>query len=574
MTTPIDRPMRPTTPLEAAARDSAGAFACVFLYSCGYNLFLLTPSIYLLQIYDRVLSSRSLDTLLMLTLIVAVAVVVGTLLDVVRRAALSRIASWLDVRLRPEVLKAAFGHAARVEGGAAAQAYRHLATIRQFLESPASALLFDIPWAPVFLGLLFMVHPLLGGIGTLSALLLLGSGFCGDWLTRRPAAEAGHAFSHSLSMLSSVLKHAALVRAMGMQDGALRILDAEADVARKANDTAARRTLVVQAFSKSARALTQIVIMGTACWLVLKDGSSPGIIFVASLLIGRGLAPIEGAVGVWKGLSHARNACEDLNRMFAAADAGRARPAIVTVGSAGRLTIDNVSLFSPETRQRVVSGVSFGLHRGDCLAILGPSGAGKSALGRVVAGLARPDEGRALLDGCGIADLRSGKAEPSIGYLPQDIELFGGAIRDVIGRFDNRNARGVVEAASMVGLHETIMRLPRGYETDVGDGGRALLRAQRQQLGLARAIYGTPRLVVLDDPNSSLDHRGECLLFQLVRTLRARGVTVVVITHRLGILSATNRIAILENGALTAFGESEHIYETRLRPPVPQAGIA
>ena len=335
----------------------------------------------------------------MLTLIVGVAVIVGALLDVVRRAALSRIASWLDGRLRPQVLKAAFGYAARVDPGAAAETYRHMLTIRQFLKSPGSALVFDIPWAPVFLGLLFMVHPLLGGIGVLSALLLLLFGLCNDWLTRRPSAEANRAFSRSFSMLTSVLRHVELVRAMGMQEGALRLIDGEAEMLRRANDTAAHRTHVIQALSKATRALTQIVMMGTACWLVLKEDTNPGIIFVASLLIGRGLAPIEGAIGAWKGLAHVRRACAELNRMFIVSDTGPKGPAIMSAGPVSRLVLENVGLYAMGTRQRVVGGVSFGLQGGDCLAVLGPSGSGKSAVGRVLAGLARPDEGCALLDG-------------------------------------------------------------------------------------------------------------------------------------------------------------------------------
>lgn len=574
MATDFDQSMRQATPLETALKDSIGAFVFVFVYSCGYNLFLLTPSIYLLQIYDRVLSSRSIDTLVMLTLIVGTAVIVGSLLDAVRRAALSRIASWLDRRLRPQVLASAFGYATRVEPAVAADTYRHLSTIRQFLESPASALLFDIPWAPVFLGLLFMVHPVLGGIGTMSAIILLFFGLCNDWLTRRPSAIAAYAFSHSFSMLASALNHVELVRAMGMQEGALRLVDGEAEIVRRANDTAAHRAHIVQAFSKATRALTQIVMMGTACWLVLRDDSNPGIIFVASLLIGRGLAPIEGAIGVWRGVAQTRNACRQLNRMFVAVDATPKSPAVLVPKPTGRLVLENVGLLSAGARQRVVAGVSLSLEGGDCLAILGPSGSGKSALGRIIAGVARPDEGCVLLDGYAIAELRNSNAARRIGYLPQDIELFGGAIRNVIGRFDGGDTRSIVDAASMVGLHETIMRLPRGYETDVGEGGRLFLRAQRQQLGLARAIYGNPRLVVLDDPNSSLDYHGECLLFRLVQNLRARGVTVVVITHRMGILSATNRIAILQHGMLSAFGESEYIYETRLRPRARQTGIA
>jgi len=562
---------RQQTPLETALKSSATAFALVFAYSCGYNLFLLTPSVYLLQIYDRVLSSRSVDTLVMLTLIVCVAVVVGTLLDIVRRAALSRIGSWLEGRLRPAVLASAFEYATKTDASRAAECYRHLAGLRQFLDSPSSALLFDLPWAPVFLGLLFMVHPLLGVIGAASALFLLFFALCGEWATRAPAAEAASAFSRGFSRFSSALKYGDLVRAMGMQEGALRLVDSEAEIVRAGRDHVASRAEVVQAFSKSTRALTQIVMMGVACWLVLAEDASPGIIFVACLLLGRGLAPIEGTIGAWKGLVAARHACDALNEMFVVTDRRHAAPLFAATPT-GRLVLDNVGYGLPGRSRPILSGVSLALNGGDCVALIGASGSGKSTLGRIIAGIARPTVGAALLDGWSIADLRDHGETGHIGYLPQDIELFGGTIRDVIGRFDGSDHRKIVDAARLSGLHETIVRLPKGYETDVGEGGAMLLRAERQRLGLARAVYGRPSLIVLDDPNSSLDYGGERMLFDLIGRLRQSGATVVIITHRMGILPATNKIAILKNGTLSAFGDSEFIYETHLR--AKQKGVA
>ena len=548
-----------------------GSFGLVFAFSCGYNLFLLAPSIYLLQIYDRVLSSRSLDTLIMLTLIMAVAVVVGSLLDVVRRAALSRIASWLDHRLRPTVLAAAFEYAARCDPGQAMEAYRNLAAIRQFLDSPASALLFDIPWAPIFLALLFMVHPLLGMIGLGSALLLLLFALSAEWATRAPSARANLAHATSYFRLGTALKYVQIVRAMGMQEGAERFVYRDAEIARVEQDFVARRSEIILALSKSTRTLTQIVMMGAATWLVLWDNSSPGIIFVASLLLGRGLGPVESAIGAWRAFAFARNACEQLNQMLVAVAPDPGIPHTALLNPMGDLVLDNVGFASPGSGEWGVKGVSLRLLGGDCVALLGPSGSGKSTLGRIIAGVSRPSEGLALLDGLEVSSLRCSGDARRIGYLPQDIELFGGAIRDVIGRLDGGDPKKVIEAAKLVGLHDTIMRLPQGYETDVGEGGTALLRAQRQQLGLARAVYGNPSLVVLDDPNSSLDYRGERMLFETIERLKSRRVIVVVITHRMGILPITNKIAILRGGTLNAFGDSEQIFDAYLRPPLQHA---
>ncbi|WP_315927090.1 type I secretion system permease/ATPase [Mesorhizobium sp. SP-1A] len=562
---------RKATPLVMALRACAGAFGLVFLYSCGYNIFLLAPSIYLLQIYDRVLSSRSADTLAMLTIIIAVAVVVGSTLDVVRRAALSRIGSWLDQRMRPIVLAGSLEYAARADPVAAADCYRDLSTLRSFLDSPSSALLFDIPWAPVFLLLLFMVHPLLGAIGLASALLLLLFAVLAEFAAREPHEQANLAHARSYSRFSQTLKYLGMIRAMGMQEGALRMIVHDAETGRTAQDMAVRRSEIMLALSKSVRTLTQILVMGAATWLVLADNSSPGIIFVASLLLGRGLAPVEGAIGAWRGFSVARDAFERLNRILDAVSPGSLSMTITLPESKCHLVLENIGFALPASQTPVLSNVCLHLSAGDCLALIGPSGAGKSTLGRIIAGVSRPTSGRALLGGVDISALRRCAGMRRIGYLPQDIELFGGAVKDVIGRLDGADPRKVVEAAKLAGLHETIMRLPYGYETDIGDGGSTLLRAQRQQLGLARAAYGDPALIVLDDPNSSLDYEGERILFEAIERLKARQITTVIITHRMGILPVTNKIAILRNGTIAAFGDSEQIFENYLQPPARTA---
>jgi len=566
MTSSPTHTQRAPTHLVVALRACAGAFGLVFVYSCGYNVFLLAPSVYLLQIYDRVLSSRSADTLVMLTLIVAVAVVVGSLLDIVRRAALSRIGSWLDHRLRPAVLGASFEYAARADAATASECYRDLAVLRQFLDSPASALIFDIPWAPVFLLLLFLVHPLLGAIGVLSALALLLLALATEMATRRPLAMASAALARSYFRFATALKYLPVIRAMGMQDGAAQVVYRDAEVARKAHDSAMHRTEIILGFSKSVRTLTQILVMGAATWLVLENGSSPGIIFVASLLLGRGLAPVEGAIGAWRAFAFARKSFNRLNAMLVAV-AADGDDRMVPVPEPSGIVLDNIGYTLPLAARPILRGVNLRLLPGDCVAVIGPSGAGKSTLGRIMAGILEASSGCALLGGVEISALRLCGGARHVGYLPQDIELFGGAIKDVIGRLDGEEPGKAIEAAKLVGLHEAIMRLPQGYETDIGEGGSLLLRAQRQQLGIARAAYGNPALVVLDDPNSSLDYDGERLLFQAIERMRARQMIVVIITHRMGVLPVTNKIAILRNGTIEAFGESESIYDNYLRPP-------
>jgi ATP-binding cassette subfamily C protein len=469
--------------------------------------------------------------------------------------------------MRPVVLTGSFEYAARADAVAAADCYRDLSTLRNFLDSPSSALLFDIPWAPAFLLLLFLVHPLLGMIGLASALLLLLFAIMAEFAAREPHERANLAFVRSYSRFSTTLRYLGMVRAMSMQDGAVRMIMCDAEAGRMAQDTAVRRGEIMLAMSKSVRTLTQILVMGAATWLVLVDNSSPGIIFVASLLLGRGLAPVEGAIGAWRGFSLARDAFQRLNRILEAVSPSSPSMAITLPVSKGHLVLEGVGFTFPASQAAVLNNIRLRLSAGDCLALIGPSGAGKSTLGRIIAGVSRPTSGRALLGGVDISALRRCAGVRRIGYLPQDIELFGGAVKDVIGRLDDADPLKVIEAARLAGLHETIMRLPQGYETDIGEGGSVLLRAQRQQLGLARAAYGDPAMVVLDDPNSSLDYEGERILFEAIERLKAKQITTVIITHRMGILPVTNKIAILRNGTIAAFGDSEKIFENYLAPP-------
>jgi len=555
----------PPTPLDVALRACAGALALVFVYGCSYNLLLLAPSIYLLQIYDRVLSSRSADTLLMLTLIVAFAVMVGGVLDALRRAVLGRIGAWLDDRLRPEVLSACFEYAYRSDPGRASEAYRDLTTLRQVAESGACPMLFDVFWAPLFLFVLFLVHPLLGTIGAATALLVLGLGFAGDRLTGAPMARSMDALTRSNGRFGIAVGNVHVIKAMGMLDGAARLVQQAALDSRSAHDVAQRRSEVVMLVSKPLRALAQVLIMGTAAWLVLEQQRSPGIIFATSLLFGRALAPVEGAMAGWKAFATALAAYRRLNGVMASAT----RPASTedfVERPKGSLVINNVGAAFPGTGHLMLKGASFRLAPGECLGIIGPSGSGKSTLGRIIAGVCPPTVGSVRLGNIDVLSVRDA-APWRLGYLPQDIDLFGETVKDIIARLDGGDLRKVIAAARLTGLHEPILGLPHAYDTVVMGGGTILSRGFRQRLGLARAFYGDPHLVVLDEPNASLDSLGERMLLDAIEQLKAANTTVIIITHRIGILAATDKIAIMQGGMISAFGDSEEIYERYLVRP-------
>jgi PrtD family type I secretion system ABC transporter len=556
----------PQTPLEAALRACSGSLGLVLAYSCSYNLLLLAPSIYMLQIYDRVLSSRSADTLLMLTLIVAFTVVVGGVLDALRRAAMGRIGAWLEDRLRPAVLSACFEYAYRSDPARASEAFRDLATLRQFAESGASSMLFDVLWSPLFLGVLFLVHPLLGVIGAVSVLLLSGLGFAGDFLTAGPMARSVAAMTRCQGRFGMAVGNVHVIRAMGMLNGAARLVHQAAQDASSEHEVVQRRNEIMMLISKPVRALAQVLTMGTAAWLVLEQSKSPAIIFATTLLFGRALAPVEGAIAGWKAFATALAAYRRLNGVMAAVSPVTDIKAL-SDRPKGSLVVNNVGAALPGSGHLVLRGVSFRLSPGECLGIIGPSGSGKSTLGKIIAGISAPTTGSVLLDGVDVLSVRDSGGGRRLGYLPQDIDLFGETVKDIIARLDGADLQRVIEAAKLTGLHEMIVRMPQAYDTAVAGGGANLSRGFRQHLGLARAFFGDPHLVVLDEPNASLDHFGERVLFEAIERMKAADTTVVIITHRLGILAATNKIAIMQGGAVSAFGDSREIFERYLARP-------
>ena len=565
MQTPLRLQMMspPKTPLEAALRACAGSLGLIFAYSCSYNLLLLAPSIYLLQIYDRVLSSRSGDTLLMLTLIVAFTVVIGGVLDALRRAALGRIGEWLEEELHPPVLAACFEYAYEADRTRASEAYRDLMTLRQFAQSGACSTLFDVLWTPLFVGVLFLVHPLLGVIGTLSALLLLGLGFAGDFLTEGPLARSSAALTRSHGWFGMAVGNLHVIRAMGMLDGAARLIREAAQDARSEHEVVQRRNEILMLISKPARALAQVLIMGTAAWLVLEQSRSPAIIFATTLLFGRAIAPIEGAIAGWKASAMALAAYRRLNGIMAAVSPV-ANIKDFSERPKGSLSVNNVGVALPGSGQLMLKGVSFRLAPGECLGIIGPSGSGKSTLGKIIAGISAPTMGSVLLDSIDVLAVRDSGGGRRLGYLPQDIDLFGETVKEIIARLDDADLQKVIQAAKLAGLHEIIIQLPRSYDTVIVGGAANLSRGFRQRLGLARAFFGDPHLVVLDEPNASLDYLGECVLFEAIEQMKAANTTVIIITHRIGILAATDKIAIMQGGAVSAFGDSKEIIERYL----------
>ena len=539
-------------PVKATLRACHGAFGVIMAFSLVTNLLTLASPIYMMQVYDTVLASRSGDTLLMMTLITVFALGVLCLVDAIRAQVLVRVGNWLDDRLGPSVFTGALWAALKSDPVRAAQGLRDLNTVRGFATGPSVLPLLDAPWLPIFILALFALHPMLGLVGIGGAVVLFSLAVINEAATRGPLREANAALGRTHQRAEAALRNAEVIRAMGMTDGVLRLWRRESSGSSDAQRRAGTRGAIILATSKFCRLAVQVLILGTGAWLVIEQQASPGAMFAASFLLGRALAPVENAIATWKSLVAARIAYRRVSDLLDAAPAERKGMALPA--PKGELHVDRVTFLPPGSDEPTLRGVSFLLAPGEVLGIVGPSAAGKSTLARLIAGTWKATAGKVRLDGADIAVWHDAGGSRHIGYLPQDIELFAGTVRDNIARLGNAEPDQIVEAAQLAGLHDAIMGLPHGYDSEIGEAGIKLSGGQRQRIALARALFGAPRLVVLDEPNASLDHEGEEALHEAIAQLKQRGTTVVMIAHRPSILGLADKLLVLRNGMVDVYG--------------------
>ncbi len=543
--------------VQKALHACRGAFGVIMAFSLAINLLTLASPLYMMQVFDRVLTSRSGDTLLMLTLITVLALAVLALIDAIRSQMLVRVGNWLDDRLGPTVFSGALKAALRADPGRAAQGLRDLATVRGFITGPGVTPLLDAPWAPIFIIALFLLHPVLGVIGLGGALLLISLALINEYITRQPLGEANKASSKTHQRAEAAMRNAEVIRAMGMAEGVLRLWRRENAGAREASRVAGTRGATVHAVSKFSRLFVQTGILGAGAWLVIQHEASPGAMFASMFLLGRALAPVETAIGTWKSLVAARLARRRLGELVDVLP--DEEPGMELPRPQGELVVERLVFVPPGGDEPTLRGVSFELTPGEVLGIIGPSAAGKSTLARLIAGTWTPTAGKVRLDGADISVWHESRGSHHIGYLPQDIELFSGSVRDNIARLGEAGPAAVIEAAKLVGLHESIMRLPRGYNSEIGDAGIKISGGQRQRIALARAVFGRPRLVVLDEPNASLDHEGEEALHNALAALKEMGTTIVMIAHRPSVLGLADKLLVLRHGSVEAYGSRAEV---------------
>lgn len=550
----------PRNEIADAIRTRTWVFWSIGIFTAFINLLMLVPSVYMLQVYDRVLPSRNEITLLMLTLIMLGMFAMMSLLEYIRSMVVICISNQLDMRLNTRVYTAVYE--ANIKNGSsdAGQMLNDLTNLRQFLTGSALFTFFDVPWFPVYLSVIFLFNPWLGLFALLGALLLISLAVINEFVSKKPLAEASKLSIVSGNLASTNLRNAEVIEALGMLPNLRhRWFDLHQQFL-SSQRIASERSGRVSAVTKFVRMSLQSLVLGLGGWLAIDGHITPGMMIAGSILMGRTLAPIEQVINVWKSYSAARLSYDRLVRLletYPQRSTGMSLPR-----PEGVVSVEGVSATPPGSSEAVVlHNVSFGIQPGDVLGIIGPSASGKSTLARVLVGVWPVSEGTVRLDNSDIYQWDKSELGPYIGYLPQDIELFAGTIAENIARFNDIDSEKVIEAAKLAGVHELILRFPDGYNTVLGSSGVGLSGGQKQRIGLARALYGIPSLVVLDEPDSSLDDAGKKALDQAITSLRRRNKTVILITHRTSLLSMTSKLLLLVNGNVNAFGPTQQVLQ-------------
>lgn len=548
------KPAKGSVELSDAIRHCSSALRVVLLFSMAINLLMLVPSIYMLQVMDRVIGTGHLETLAALSALAAGGALVMSVLDTLRSSVSVRVGGWLNDRLGPVLLES--GVRARLKGDAiGGQTLRDLSTLQSFIANHGAVAFFDTPWVPVFLILIWLLHPLLGMVALLSAVLLFTLSLVNDWVTRRSTKTAMIAQIESGRLADATFRNAEAVSAMGMLPAMTerwqRYNLSATDALRDAGEAGG----VVLAITKFVRTSVQMAILGVGAFLVIENHISAGAMIAASIMLGRALAPVEMLIGVWKVFTETRLAYDRLKSHL---DEHPKEPKRTSLPRPSGLVEVEKLIFSVGGRP-IIKDVSFTMLPGEAIAVIGPSGAGKSTLCRLLVGLGTPDSGKILLDGSSLRHHNPEELGRSIGFLPQDVELFEGTVKENISRMTIASDDDVIAAAMLARAHSLIQGLPDGYDTRIGDGGVRLSGGQRQRVGLARAVYGQPCLVILDEPNANLDQAGESALAEAISDLKARGASLLIVGHRPSTLAQADKILLMKDGTGIMFGPRDEV---------------
>jgi ATP-binding cassette subfamily C exporter for protease/lipase len=543
--------------MRSNVRKLNGSLVTIAVFSGFLNLLMLTPSLYMMQVYDRVLGSRNVTTLWVLTLLLIGVYVFMGVLEAIRTWVLVRVGARFDAALSKRVFDATFEQSLKLAGSNSAQPMHDLNTVRQTLTGSAILAIFDVPWMPIYLLAILLLSWELFAFALVGAIALIGLAILNERLSVTKITDAQKYNSQSQFTLSNNLRNAEVIEAMGMlpsiRDRWHLLHIKQIRYQAIASDQAA----IMGGLTKFVRVAMQSLSLGLGALLVLEGRMSPGSMIAASFLMSRTLAPVEQLVANWKQIVTGRAAYSRLVLLLK--NHPERRFGMTLQAPTGAVRFEGVSTAAPGTNKAILKGLSFNIQSGECVAVIGPSGSGKSTLARLLVGVWPALAGTVRLDGADLYQWNKDELGPYLGYLPQDIELFEGTVAENIARFGNPESNKVIAAAKQAGMHEIILNLPKGYDTPLGVGGNMLSGGQRQRIGLARALYGNPVLLVLDEPNSNLDEQGEQALLETIRDLNANGKTTVLITHKMSSLSVVQKIMVLSDGVLKAFGPRDEV---------------
>lgn len=560
---------QPDNVLTRAIKEGYTPLGFAAVFSLISNLLYLALPIYTFQVYGRVMTSNSIPTLLVLTFGTLAMFAVSGVIDHYRAKVLINFGMILDQRVSGHVFSALFDNAVRGNPQARSQALRDLDTFRQMLTGPLFGAFFDLPFMPVFMIILFIIDPWIGLVTLTGGAILVLLTLAQDRATRQPLQDANEAALRSYAFTDAALRNSEVVRAMGMVEPLGGRWAGFRAITMDRSSGASDRASGLQNGIKFARQAIQVLIIGVGALLVLEGRIHASLLFANMILASRALQPIERLVGSWEGLINGTRAYQRLMGLLGVYQPQKTATSLPR--PLGQLSVEGVSFAPPGVNRLILQGISFKIEPGEMVGVIGPSGAGKSTLARLLAGIWKPNAGHVRLDGADVFSWERAEFGRYAGYLPQDTELFSGSIRDNIARFRaDVTDEQVVAAAQLAGVHDMILRLPEGYETELGETGFVLSAGQRQRVGLARALLGDIRLLVLDEPNASLDNEGEEALLAALDQMKARGVTIVIVSHKPGVFRAADKMLVLREGRVEMFGPREQVMARVVQSAAPR----
>ncbi|MBW8726637.1 MAG: type I secretion system permease/ATPase [Inquilinus limosus] len=543
-----------TTP-PSAARQALQSVRPWFLVAGGFsfvmNLLVMVSPLYSYQLFDRVLGSAHIETLVFLTLIAAFAFIILGWIDGLRSALLARIGTRFERKLASTLVETGVNGAV-LGAPVGGQALRDLSQIRAFIGGPSIGPLFDAPWAPVFIIVMFLLHWALGVTALVSAFILFGLALANEKMLRGPTTDANKLQVIAQRQAEGAIRSAETVRAMGMLPALLGRWRKDAEAALQGQEKSSDLSSIIGGSSKFVRIFVQSFVMGVGAYLLLHGELTSGGMIAGSMLLSRALAPVEQAISSWRQFISARQSYESIEKILTALP--KRKDGLTLPPPSGKVQIDKLVFVAPGSKAPIIKRVSFEIANGEVLGMVGPSASGKSTLCRLLCGIYPPTDGAVRLDGADLGQWSPETLGPHLGYLPQVVDIFPGTVAENIARMGKVDSDQVVAAAELAGVHDMIVRLPQGYDTPIGDGGVPLSGGQRQRVGLARAVFGQPKLVVLDEPNSNLDADGEAALMGTIAGLKAKGTTVIIVAHRPQILADADRLLVMRDGEIALLG--------------------